>query len=297
MNPLIYLQRPEYLLRPTQAWRRVQRLWRKMKAKESVVLPWNARLTVHTNERIGVELFCYGIFDKIVPEAIARLADSGDFTIEVGANIGQNCSLMAVKVGPSGTVLAFEPHPEIFHELRENAASWPKEVSDPIRLENIALGESIAELLLVDGAEFGRNRGSAALAVSSENKGRAFKVPVRPLDDYLANVPQVGLCKIDVEGHELQVLRGTIKAFRRGAIRDIIYEDFNPQPSAVSELLVAHGFHLFQLVERWLKPTLIPIAQASTTTQGFSWNYLATRDPERAVQRFKSPGWLCLLNR
>src|SRR6266540_2466265 len=174
MNPLTYLKRPEYLLRPTQVWKRIQRLWREVGVQEFVILPWNARLKVHTTERIGLELFCYGIFDKIVPETISRLVDPGEFVIEVGANIGQNCSLMAVKVGPSGAVLAFEPHPEIYLELQENAASWSKADLGRLRLENVALGESVAEVLLVDGAEFDRNRGSAALA-AAPGGGRSFK--------------------------------------------------------------------------------------------------------------------------
>lgn len=296
MNPITYLRKPEYLLRPTQAWKRLQRCWKRARIQETVVLPWGASLKVYTTERIGFDLYLYGIFDKIVPEAITRLLDRGEFAIEVGANIGQNCSLMAVKVGPAGQVLAFEPHPEIFRELEENAATWSGLPLGRLRFENVALGDDPGDAWLTDGAEFNHNRGSAALQSVAAPHERTFKVRVRRLDDYLADVPQVGVCKIDVEGHELQVFKGAEEALRRGLMRDIIFEDFNPQPGAVAQFLSGHGFHLFQLLEQWLKPVLVPLAQARLKSRGFSYNYLATREPDRALARFRAPGWFCLLN-
>jgi len=253
-------------------------------------------LRVHTNENIGFDVFLYGIFDKIVPEAIARLIEEGDYAIEVGANIGQNCSLMAARVGPGGRVLAFEPHPEIFRELQENVALWSKLKMAPLQLENVALGRAEGEAWLANGTEFHRNRGSASLCGEKQGGEGSFKVPVRRLDDYMKQIPKVGVCKIDVEGYELAVLEGAAETLTRGAIRDIIFEDVNPQPSAVARLLSSHGFHLFQLREQWLKPGLVALEQAPTSPRGFSYNYLATREPTRAVRRFRTPGWFCLLN-
>src|SRR5262245_24373041 len=99
LNPIQFFTKPEYLLRPPQVWRRFHRVWRPRQEVETVRLPWGARVKVRTGENIGADIYYYGIFDKIVPEAIARLLDKGESAVEVGANIGQNCSLMALKVG------------------------------------------------------------------------------------------------------------------------------------------------------------------------------------------------------
>src|SRR5579872_1276544 len=121
-NIFNFLKRPEYVLRPHQALRRLRRFRRPAQVKEVVELPWGALVIVHPRENVGSDIFHYGIFDRIVPEAIYRLAADGEWAMEVGANIGQNCSLMAYRTGPGGRVIAFEPHPEIFQELKGNFA-------------------------------------------------------------------------------------------------------------------------------------------------------------------------------
>src|SRR6266850_2671185 len=304
LSPITYLKRPEYLLRPAQACRRLQRLWRKMAPTETVVVPWGAQFIVQTGEKIGLDLYLYGIFDKIVPEAIARLVDPGEWAVDVGANIGQNSSLMAVKVGPTGAVWAFEPHPETFKELQQNARQWSGLKLGKLQLENVALGDHYGEAWLANSVESKTTadsispgcsweRGSAAIAPGYDSSKPGFKVPLRRLDEYLSPPAEVGVCKIDVEGHELAVLSGAEGTLSRKAIRDIIFEDFNPQPSPVTQLLERHGYHVFELADSWVKPRLRPVKNAHGKAPDFSFNFLGTRDPSRAVRRFRAPGWFC----
>jgi FkbM family methyltransferase len=288
-----FVSRPEYVQRPGQALRRILRLGKRTPALAEVTLPWGARVTVHTNENIGSGIYHFGIFDKIVPEAIWRLLDEGEIALEVGANIGQNCSLMSVKVGPRGKVLAFEPHPQIFAELSKNAEQWNELGGGTTQLEEVALGESEGETFLTTSEEFSHNRGSAAIA--SEASATGIKIRIRQMDSYLANIEHVGVCKIDVEGHEPAVIAGATQTLSRSAIRDLIYEDFMSQPSELTLSLQKHGFTIFELHESWLKPKLMPLS-AGRPAEGFSFNFLATLDSNRAQERFKAFGWRCLLN-
>jgi FkbM family methyltransferase len=290
-----YLKRPEYVFRPLQVLRRFRRMGKEIPATASVALPWGAILKVRTSEHIGNDIFHYGIFDRIVPEAIYRLADPGELAVEVGANIGQNCSLLAVRTAPGGRVIAFEPHPEIFGELKSNASLWPERAGNNIQLENCALGEANDEAWLVDGSEFHHNRGSASLLNGDPQKieGRKYKVAVRRLDDFVLAPAKVGVCKIDVEGHELSVLKGARETLGRGAIRDVIFEDFAPMPSPTVEFLRNHRFTIFQLSATWWKPRLQETGPGISPPKGY--NYLATLDPQRAEARFRAGGWRCLM--
>lgn len=297
LNILNYLKRPEYVFQPRQVLRRFRRLRRPPQAEEVIELPWGAQVKVRPNENIGSEIYYYGIFDRVVPEAIYRLTDKNELSIEVGANIGQNCSLMAFQASSGGRVIAFEPHPEIFEELKANASRWPERTRRNLQLENIALGETAGEAWLNNGSEFEHNRGSAALCDSTSANSRAFKVTLKQLDDYIRDTETVGVCKIDVEGHELSVLKGAQRALSRRAIRDIIFEDFSPMFSPTAQLLQKHGFTIFQLIASWWKPDLMEVHPAAKPEKGFSYNYLATLDPQRAKARFAGGGWRCLMCR
>lgn len=284
-NIFNYFKRPEYVLRPRQVLERFRRFGKSVPPEETVKLPWGAAVRVRTSENVGSDIFHYGIFDKIVPEAIWRLLDAGETAVDIGANIGQNSSAMAFKSGPAGRVIAFEPHPSTFPDLRRNVVSWPNTKCARIELNNVALGQQDGEAVLA-ATEY-------LSGASLRKEGAGVKVPVRRLDDFLRDAA-VGVCKIDVEGHELSVLQGAPETLKRRAIRDIVFEDFNPQPSDVSRLLRENGFHIFELHERWLKPLLKELNGAGTIERGFSYNYLATQNPERAAERFRSAGWHCL---
>ena len=297
LSILNYLKRPEYVFRPRQVLHRLSRIGKDIPATATVSLPWGLSVKVRTSEHIGSDIFYFGIFDRIVPETIYRLIDPGEIAVDAGANIGQNSSLMAWKTGPQGKAIVFEPHPEIFEELKFNASLWSEKGQQNIQLENIALGENNGEAWLVDGSEFHHNRGSASLAMEAPDAahGGKYKVAIRALDDFIPSPAKVGVCKIDVEGQELAVLKGATRALERRAIRDIIFEDFHPKPSAVTEFLKQNGFTIFELHEAWYKPSLAPMPEnTAASNPGFTFNYLATLDPQRAIKRFHPGGWRCL---
>ena len=285
---------PEYFYHPRHALRRFRRMWHTEQPRELVRLPWGAELLVHTGETIGHGLYYYGIFDKVVPEAIERLLDAGEVGIEVGANIGQNCSLMARKAGAFGRVIAFEPHPEIVAELRHNAERWNRLRFAVPQIESVALGHTEGEAFLEIRPEFATNRGVASLRSDASPELSLVKVKVARLDDYLGADTQVAVCKIDVEGHELDVLNGAAVALRRRGIRDIIFEDFAQQPSQVTALLYNYGYEVFRLDGGWLKPRLSAVT-APPPNEQLGHNYLATLDPVRTCARYGPIGWRCFM--
>ena len=156
-------------------------------------------------------------------------------------------------------------------------------------------GEATLRVPVVNGiayAGWGTIEPKNQLAELPPHSLRKIKVPtMRP--DQMA-LGDVGFVKIDVEGHELSVLKGAERALARHAIRDIIFEDFQPMLSPTAEYLKNSGFALFQLVASWWKPFLKEVHPGMKPATGSSYNYLATLDPKRANKRFQSGGWHCL---
>jgi FkbM family methyltransferase len=287
LNPIAIFSRPEYFFRPSQVVRRLRRVGKPPGQIEDVKLPWGADIRVRIAENVGSDIYYYGVFDRIVPEAIWRLLDPGETAVDIGANIGQNTSAMACRVGPDGRVIAFEPHPATFAELNMNVEGWQKAGFGPFYLHNLALADKGGTASLDIPTYFS--------GASLSRTGEGIAVSVGRLDDFISADTRIHVCKIDVEGREWEVLKGAALALSKKMIRDIIFEDFNPMPSPAVEFLRAHEFAIYRLLTGWLKPSLERLSGDNSRKQ-FSYNYLATLAPERAMARFRSPGWRCLLN-
>lgn len=291
-----YLNRPEYWLRPQQIYRRLLNPRDQVfKDSQAVQLPWGATLSIYPDSREVIErsLWIMGIYDLSLSEALWRAIAPGEIVLDVGANIGYITSLMAAKVGLSGKVIAFEPNPEVYQELQQHIQSWQQQQNwSQIELSSLALsnqeGEGILNIPL-------QNRGEAALVDSVESVAgrslRTYPVKLISLDQFWQDrTEMISALKVDVEGHELAVFQGAKKLLNQGRIRDIFFEDHAYYPSPATDFLEQQGYTIFRLWKGFWRPILRP----ATYNAVHRWeppNYVATRDPERILKRFKTWGW------
>ncbi len=299
MNVLKPLTNPAYFFRPRQIVHRFKRALRRQPLGqfETVTLPWGVPLRVRPDEVIGSNIWCYGIFDLVVCEAICRLLDHSEVAVDIGANIGLMTSLMRCRAGKDGRVIAFEPHPELFSELRHNISLLqPADSVAPADLHNLALSDVAGEALLEVGPAWSSNRGTPKLVAATGNgSGGTVSVKTGVLDQILDGRTAIGVCKMDVEGHELRALQGANRLLAARRVRDLIFEDFGTYPSPVHQFLLDRGFRIFSLHTRLWKPQLAPALQRVRFRPVVDGqNYLATLDPARAARRFATPGWRAL---
>jgi FkbM family methyltransferase len=297
MNVLKALTTSEYLFRPQMIIHRFRRAWWPPREFETVTLPWGSPIRIKPGEVIGSNIWSYGVFDMTVTEAICRLLDPGETSLDIGANVGQMTNLMRLKAGRGGRVVSFEPHPELFAELKYNIETLPAPADSAlVELHNLALSDAAGEASLDVGTAWSSNRGTGKVA-SAGAKGAAGLIAIQlaVLDQILDRETRVGVCKIDVEGHELQVLKGAAGLLAKRRFRDIIFEDYAAYPSPVHELLLDQGFTLFSLHRKLWRPRLTPASPQTTFNERKEGrDYLATLNPARATQRFKSAGWRSL---
>lgn len=294
MNLLNALRQPYYLLRPSQLFRRISSDFRP--AREGYVLvhlPWEIDILCNPQEAIGHSLVTAGIYDLLLSEMLCRLIDRGDITVDVGANIGYCTGLMAYKSGPSGNVLAFEPHPALFPLLESNVRRRADRIG-PIQLFQLALSDSEGTGMLHEPAGFLHNCGLASL-VNGDRAVAGTPVGIKRLDSLFSTTsPTVGLVKIDVEGNELAVLAGSESLLRGHAIRDIVFEEFAPFPAPTHVMLQQIGYTIFHSEPCLAGPRLRPTERGFVAPGDRPPNYLATLEPGRAVRRFTQHGWRCL---
>lgn len=315
MKVLASLKRPEYLFRPAQILRRLRcELRRARPGYQTITLPWGLPLRIRPAEELGWALCRAGVFELAVCESISRLVDPGDLAVDAGANCGLMTSLMAMRAGAEGRIVAFEPHPEIFAELRHNISSWangsnlaPSNLAPIVARESgLSNRDGTANLFVPPG--FRINRGVAFLEGSSTKRGEwQYLVTIERLDSAFKTTQKIGFLKIDVEGHQLQVIEGAEQLLDAGAIRDIVFEETvdpetlkaGSQPQTwsrneVAEFLKTKGYVTFSVFESLFGPVLSSNLDQSAIRRRLSPTYLATREPERLLARMSWRGWTAL---
>lgn len=154
--------------------------------------------------------------------------------VDVGAHVGNHTIYFSHVLGVR--TLAYEPNPVSFRHLEANVSC--NGVMQLCRLRNVAIG-----------AETNKARAKPA---SAENSGMATveldpegAVEVVSLDDALESEPRIDLIKIDVEGWELDVLRGGAHILARH--RPILYiEIMEEKFDAVRAHLSAAGYRCWK---------------------------------------------------
>lgn len=295
MKLLKSLSKPEYVYNPSQVYRRILFEYASDKSSRIIAtLPWGLSIEFNPKETIGSCIGRQGLYELTVSETLWRLCDTGEIAVDVGSNIGHMTSLMAVRVGDVGKVFCFEPHPEIFSHLQSNLCRWESElhlgeiVAINSSLSNV---EGVANLYIPK--DFRENEGIASLENNTTDVNSyeyCHEVEVTKLDKYFSG-KEIGVLKIDVEGHELSVLQGGDELLGNGKIRDIIFEEHKVVPTPVTVLLQDYGFDIYFVEKRMSGLKLRSIGEVFDIPKGEPPTYLATIDPERAHKRLALRGY------
>ncbi len=171
---------------------------------------------VHTNYNFDIlvdpiidkgletSLYYHGTYETGTLNVIKMCIREGDSFIDVGSNIGLMSLFVSKIIGKNGAVYSFEPEPEIFTIFLKNI-----EINKVVNIfpYNLALGSDKNTATIY--SNFDLSRGSASFIKSDKNSLGA-EVTVQKLDNFVTknNISDIRMIKIDVEGWELEVLKG-----------------------------------------------------------------------------------------
>jgi len=161
---------------------------------------------------------------------IAVTPDDGTF-LDIGANVGMVFIPVARALGRDARAIAVEPTP--VNHRRLAAAVARNAFAARIRLCELGLGAKSGVLTLVKEGPPGVSGNAIPLladgghAESGTDYREVTEVPVRTLDDLVDELALTRLdtVKIDVEGFEVDVLRGSARTLQ--TLRPLIYGEFN----------------------------------------------------------------------
>ena len=205
-------------------------------------IKFNQPIAVPTDDDISMRYICFGGYEQnIITYLLKNLPKDfqhGSF-IDAGAHIGTYSVAFAESFK---TVLAFEPNRTIFTFLDLNTKTHKN-----ITVYNEALGETKSIALL---NEEKNNSGKSHLTTKANEF--SYEVKVKTLDDFKNKLKALKYIKIDVEGHEKQILNGgknIIMHHKPWILIEVLEDQIFSGTSETLEMLAGLGYKKFYSVE------------------------------------------------
>jgi FkbM family methyltransferase len=193
-----------------------------------------------------------GSYEDAFQKALMGAIRVDDTVWDVGANDGVYTQLFADKVGTRGKVVAFEPSPRSFANLRLISSN-----KNNILLQAIALSDVDGEMpFFINNEHYSKTDSLRPLSADTIS----VRVTVKCADSFLPVAPP-DIIKIDVEGFELDVLKGMANTLSSVGLRAVFIEVHFSElerrgvpdaPAVITRLLRDKGF-----VIHWTDPSHI----------------------------------------
>ncbi|MEZ5173033.1 MAG: FkbM family methyltransferase [Bacteroidia bacterium] len=185
-------------------------------------------------------------YDRATYKIMRRVLRPGDVCVDVGAHKGELVEWM-LKLAPGKPVIAFEPIPHLAEGLKHR-------FGNRIEIHKVALSDSEGKSTF----QFVKNAPAySGLKQRSYNTDspdiEQIEVETRRLDSFFENRIYPSLIKIDVEGAEFLVLKGSKEIFEKSS-PVVLFEfgigaadHYGTEPEAMYSLLKNYGLKVFVL--------------------------------------------------
>lgn len=190
---------------------------------------------------------------SIIEEQIGTLGREAIF-IDCGANVGFYSALAAKTLGPAGTILSLEPSTREFRRLlwamenNSHECAWiPLNLAAGERPKSICLNTAVGHTGM-NRVQPGGQQGQWCGMTTLDDVAKC----------YLPEEAVIDLVKIDVEGFELQVLRGMQSLLRERRVKTLVVEitdeflkTYGDSKSQLYVFMEAHGFRPQLSLSEW----------------------------------------------
>lgn len=247
--------------------------WRHLLARDSTVNVRRGSINWRLDLNEGIDLAIYlGVYQKLGSRIRNSVVQPGIVILDIGANIGAFTLPFAHAVGPEGAVVAIEATDYAFGKLQKNLALNPsiagrvRAVQSFLTAEGSELPrEGVYSSWRVDGTQADAKHPSHGGSRMSTSGAIVSSLDALSTSDtaLAALLKRTKLVKLDVDGHELDVLKGA-RAFL-ATTRAAILMEMAPyvqqeKPGGLQRLIdeiVSNGYVLEQAANG------IPIAPAA----------------------------------
>lgn len=234
---------------------------------------------VHTSYQIENNLFWKGIegdWEKTSLHIWIAVAKDARVILDIGANTGAY-SLIAKSVNPNARVIAFEPLPKAIEFFKKNCDLNKFDVTLYGKALSNFEGEAVVHLETSEDFAY-------AVAVNRklqvpEIKTRELVIQTTTLKKVIEEqrLDSIDLIKIDVEGHEAEVLetiKDDLQRWRPVILIEILTDQMGKR---IEEIVGNVGYHYFNIDESG------KVERVKHLSKSFSYNFLLC-PPDRAAR-------------
>jgi len=239
------------------------------------------------DDLIGRQIFLTGCFDRSVSDVLIKIAQPGDCLWDIGANIGYISCTFLNRVENS-RCLSIEPLPDVHallcHNLEQFGEPRAKSMMAAVS-ENTGLGR----ILQTHG-----NIGHSHLISYEQHNDNIIEVNLISGDDLLYAFGPPNLIKIDVEGHETQVIRGLSRVIEENQPRAIIFETHGGWPRGeLAQQLKNHDYRILCIAKSYRGWSLVTEDEKLSMATELSSDFVAVPNVSYAkllgLHRFSRP--------
>ncbi|WP_297887589.1 FkbM family methyltransferase [Sulfurihydrogenibium sp.] len=168
-------------------------------------------MLVNTEDSYGIDVVRRGIIETPEDEYLKKIINKRDFVLDIGAHWGGFSILFGMLVGKYGRVFSFEPSKKNYRILKKNIKI--NKLDDYVIPFNFAVGN---EFRLLNFPLSQTSSGHNSLVRKDIPIITYEQVQQVKLDDFLneKKVNKVNFIKIDIEGYELEALKGLEKTIK-----------------------------------------------------------------------------------
>lgn len=247
------------------------------------------------SEGIDFSIYLLGGFEPATLKQYESLVRPGDVVLDIGANVGSHTLPLARLVGETGRVIAYEPTAFAFAKLRRNLALNPELSKRVVACQMMLVASATAEL---PESLYSSWPLEASPDLHGTHQGRLMQTKgagKTTLDDSLQSngIKRVDFVKLDVDGHELDVLAGaraTLMAHRPPILMEFapyLYQESGVGFDALLLELKDLGYRILEAASRRPLPFELP-ELLEHIPKGGSLNVLLVPDlPGRNAQACK----------
>jgi FkbM family methyltransferase len=208
--------------------------------------------------------------------------------LDIGANFGEVGLYAAKFVGPSGQVHVFEPQAKLANLIRVSA-----ELNGfkHVHTHEVALSGKDGQFNFFVPRGY-TCVGSLAADTSSSSEIDVMKVQARKAGTYLEQLklPRIRVIKVDVEGHEEQILSGALDFLRSNKPAAIIFESHDSGQAFfdrnVVKQIASLGYNFYQIKQKvLLRVRLKKLQYNESIENGYDFVALSSEPEDKNVYR------------